>query len=137
VGINPQHICASNWVDNGPGWVAVKLSSRDQALALRPDSPALAGLNVSVRGRWTGAGAEADVEVRAFMADEYAEDPVTGSLNASLAQWLIAEDQLPERYLSRQGTAIGRRGRVWIEQVNKTVWVGRQVQPCISGTVYI
>lgn len=137
LGIHPRHICASNWVDNGPGWVAVMLSTRDEVLALRPDYSALAGLNVGVLGKWTGPGAEADVEVRAFMGDEYAEDPVTGSLNASLAQWLIAEGELPERYVSSQGTAIGRRGRVWLERAGTTIWVGGQVQPCISGTVYL
>tara|TARA_R110001592_G_scaffold19231_9_gene79089 strand:+ start:30751 stop:31140 length:390 start_codon:yes stop_codon:yes gene_type:complete len=116
---------------------AVMLSTRDEVLALRPDYSALAGLNVGVLGKWTGLRAEADVEVRAFMGDEYAEDPVTGSLNASLAQWLIAEGELPERYVSSQGTAIGRRGRVWVERAGTTIWIGGQVQPCISRTVYL
>jgi predicted PhzF superfamily epimerase YddE/YHI9 len=114
---------------------AVMLSTRDEVLALRPDYSALAGINVGVLRKWTEA--EADVEVSAFMGEEYAEDPVTGSLNASLAQWLIAEGQLPERYVSSQGTAIGRRGRVWVERAGTTIWVGGQIQPCISGTVYL
>jgi predicted PhzF superfamily epimerase YddE/YHI9 len=114
---------------------AVMLSTRDEVLALRPDYSALAGINVGVLRKWTEA--EADVEVSAFMGEEYAEDPVTGSLNASLAQWLIAEGQLPERYVSSQGTAIGRRGRVWVERAGTTIWVGGQIQPCISGTIYL
>jgi predicted PhzF superfamily epimerase YddE/YHI9 len=114
---------------------AVMLSTRDEVLALRPDYSALTGINVGVLRKWTEA--EADVEVSAFMGEEYAEDPVTGSLNASLAQWLIAEGQLPERYVSSQGTAIGRRGRVWVERAGTTIWVGGQIQPCISGTVYL
>lgn len=134
LGVNLADIQDSNWVDNGPGWVAVLLASRDQVLALEPDYVALAGLNVGVVGPWTGAGAQADIEVRAFM-DEGAEDPVTGSLNASLAQWLIAAGRLPSAYVSSQGTVLGRRGRVHIEQVGDDIWVGGQVQSCISGSL--
>lgn len=135
IGIEPSRIRASNWIDNGPGWVGVLLSSREEVLALRADYPALGGLNLGVIAPWGGADAEADVEVRAFMGGEYAEDPVTGSLNASLAQWLIAAQQLPECYVSSQGTVIGRRGRVSIERIGEDVWVGGQVQQCITGQI--
>lgn len=136
LGIPLSEIRDSNWVDNGPGWVAVLLSSRDQVLALEPDYVALAGLNVGVVGPWSGSGAQADIEVRAFM-DEGAEDPVTGSLNASLAQWLIAAGRLPSAYISSQGTVLGRRGRVHIEQSGDDIWVGGQVQRCISGSLWL
>lgn len=135
IGIDPARIRASSWVDNGPGWVAVLLSSREEVLGLQPDYPALGGLNLGVIGPWTGADADADVEVRAFMGGEYAEDPVTGSLNASLAQWLIPRGTLPERYTSSQGTVIGRRGRVTIDRIGDEVWVGGQVQTCVVGNV--
>src|SRR5260370_1305773 len=84
----PDAIMASNWVDNGPGWVAVLLHSRDDVLAIRPDYAVLSGLRVGVVGPWDRAkdGPDAQFEVRAFTAGGY-EDPVTGSLNASLAQW--------------------------------------------------
>ncbi|KAA0696215.1 PhzF family phenazine biosynthesis protein [Halopseudomonas laoshanensis] len=136
LGISLESVLDSNWVDNGPGWVAVLLSSREDALAIRADYSALKGLNVGVVAPWTGAGAEADVEVRAFIGDEYTEDPVTGSLNASLAQWLIAAGKLPQRYVSSQGTVIGRRGRVHIEKVGDDVWVGGEVQRCVAGEVW-
>lgn len=135
IGIKVSQIRASHWVDNGPGWVGVLLSSREEVLALQADYPALDGLNLGVIGPWTGEGAEADVEVRAFMGGEYAEDPVTGSLNASLAQWLIGEGRLPERYVASQGTLLGRRGRVLIERIGDDIWVGGQVQTCITGQI--
>ena len=137
LGIDLARIRASNWVDNGPGWVGVLLSSREEVLALQMDYTVLDGLNLGVIGPWAGEGAEADVEVRAFMGGEFAEDPVTGSLNASLAQWLIGAGELPERYVASQGTVIGRRGRVSIERIGNDVWVGGQVQTCVVGQISI
>lgn len=137
LGIDLARIRASNWVDNGPGWVGVLLSSREEVLALQADYAVLDGLNLGVIGPWTGKGTEADVEVRAFMGGEFAEDPVTGSLNASLAQWLIGAGELPERYVASQGTVIGRRGRVSIERIGNDVWVGGQVQTCVVGQITI
>jgi len=137
LGIDLARIRASNWVDNGPGWVGVLLSSREEVLALQVDYTVLDGLNLGVIGPWAGEGAEADVEVRAFMGGEFAEDPVTGSLNASLAQWLIGAGELPERYVASQGTVIGRRGRVSIERIGNDVWVGGQVQTCVVGQISI
>lgn len=137
LGIDLARIRASNWVDNGPGWVGVLLSSREEVLALQVDYAVLDGLNLGVIGPWAGEGAEADVEVRAFMGGEFAEDPVTGSLNASLAQWLIGAGELPERYVASQGTVIGRRGRVSIERIGNDVWVGGRVQTCVVGQISI
>ncbi len=137
LGIDLARIRASNWVDNGPGWVGVLLSSREEVLALQMDYAVLDGLNLGVIGPWAGEGAEADVEVRAFMGGEFAEDPVTGSLNASLAQWLIGAGELPERYVASQGTVIGRRGRVSIERIGNDVWVGGRVQTCVVGQISI
>lgn len=137
LGIDLARIRASNWVDNGPGWVGVLLSSREEVLALQMDYTVLDGLNLGVIGPWAGEGAEADVEVRAFMGGEFAEDPVTGSLNASLAQWLIGARELPERYVASQGTVIGRRGRVSIERIGNDVWVGGRVQTCVVGQISI
>ena len=137
LGIDLARIRASNWVDNGPGWVGVLLSSREEVLALQVDYAVLDGLNLGVIGPWAGEGAEADVEVRAFMGGEFAEDPVTGSLNASLAQWLIGAGELPERYVASQGTVIGRRGRVSIWRSGNNVWVGGPVQTCVVGQISI
>ncbi|EZP30917.1 PhzF family phenazine biosynthesis protein [Pseudomonas sp. RIT288] len=135
LGLAAGQIRASQWVDNGPGWAGVLLASREEVLAIKPDYAALQGLNVGVIAPWSGSEAETDVEVRAFIGEECAEDAVTGSLNASLGQWLIGVGILSERYTVSQGTAMGRRGRLHIESVDGSVWVGGAVQHCISGQV--
>lgn len=135
LGVQPEQIIASQWVDNGPGWVSVMLASREELLAIRPDYPALEGLSLGVIAPWSGPEAEADFEVRALIGKRGAEDPVTGSLNASLAQWLIPAGLAPRRYTVRQGTVMGHRGRVFIEQVGEQIWVSGEVQRCIAGSV--
>jgi PhzF family phenazine biosynthesis protein len=135
LGVRREQIIGSQWADNGPGWVAVMLSSREEVLAIRPDYVALQGLNVGIVAPWTGPDAEADFEVRALTGDLNAEDPVTGSLNASLAQWLIPAGLAPRQYTTRQGTVLGHCGRVSIEQIGEQIWVGGDVQTCIAGRV--
>lgn len=134
LGLAGGQVRASQWVDNGPGWAGVLLARREEVLAIRPDYAALEGLNVGVIAPWGGPQAEADVEVRAFMGEECNEDPVTGSLNAGLAQWLIGAGVLGERYTVSQGTVLKRRGRLRIERVDGAIWVGGEVQHCLSGT---
>jgi len=127
-------IRASNWVDNGPGWVAVMLGSRDEVLALQPDFLAMRGLELGVVAPWSGG--EAQFEVRAFVPSlGVPEDPVTGSLNAGLAQWLIGAGLAPERYVAAQGTALGRSGRVFVEKRSDTVWIGGDSVVVVSGQV--
>jgi len=139
-------IRAAEWIDNGPGWVGALLDSRAAVLALRPDFAALGDLKLGVIGPWDAArdGDAAQFEVRAFIAgDGGNEDPVTGSLNASLAQWLIEDGHMPSRYVSAQGACLGRAGRVHIEQeaprgnVAAQVWVGGESLTAISGTVVL
>jgi PhzF family phenazine biosynthesis protein len=137
LGLRPEQIVGSQWADNGPGWVAVMLSSREEVLAIRPDYVVLKGLNVGIVAPWTGPDAEADFEVRALTGDLNAEDPVTGSLNASLAQWMIPAGLAPATYTTRQGTVLGHRGRVSIEQIGEQIWVGGDVQKCIEGSVML
>jgi PhzF family phenazine biosynthesis protein len=134
--LTPDAIVAASWVDNGPGWLAVLLRSRDEVLALRPDYSILAGLRVGVVGAWDGAkdGSDAQFEVRAFTAGGY-EDPVTGSLNAGLAQWLIGSGVAPSTYIVSQGTAMGRMGRVYVERDEPEIWIGGAVTTCITGTL--
>jgi PhzF family phenazine biosynthesis protein len=134
LGLSPDAVIASNWVDNGPGWVGILLRSRDVVLSAKPDYAVLDGLRVGIAGAWEPKdGADAQFEVRAFTAGY--EDPVTGSLNAGLAQWLIAADIAPENYVASQGTALGRMGRVHVEKSGSDIWVGGAVTPCISGTL--
>lgn len=135
LGVAPDRVIASQWADNGPGWVVVMLRTREELLAIHPDYAALNGLNVGAFAPWVGRDAEAHVEVRAFISNRSAEDPVTGSLNASLAQWLIPAGLMPKRYTVSQGTALGRRGRIQVEQIGEGIWVGGEVQKCITGQV--
>jgi PhzF family phenazine biosynthesis protein len=133
--IDVGEIRAAEWVDNGPGWVAALLRDADAVLALDPDFAAMADLDLGVVGLCPDGG-EVAIEVRGF-APELAvpEDPVTGSLNAGLAQWLIGNGTLPSSYVAAQGTALGRAGRVHVEQVGDTIWVGGATTTTISGRV--
>ena len=137
LGVAPAAIKASHWVDNGPGFVAVLLASRKDVLALKPDFAAMGDLRIGVVGPWQpGDGSEAQLEIRAFVPGEgVKEDPVTGSLNAGVAQWMIAAGLAPQRYVASQGTALGRAGRVHVEKIGDDVWVGGETVTCIEGTV--
>jgi PhzF family phenazine biosynthesis protein len=129
-------IGASNWVDNGPGWVAVMLASRDELLALTPDFALMAGLKVGVVAPWPASEPAAQFEVRAFVPSlGVPEDPVTGSLNAGLAQWLIGAGLAPAHYVASQGTALGRAGRVHVDQVASDIWIGGHSVTCVDGTL--
>ena len=122
------------WVDNGPGWCAVMLRSGAAVRALRPDWAALGGTKLGVVGPQE-AGHDTAFEVRAFIGPGAFEDPVTGSLNASLAQWLIGAGLAPARYVAAQGGALARAGRVHVDADGDAVWVGGDVAPCITGQV--
>ena len=124
------------WLDNGPRWLALLLDDAGTVLAIEPDHAALKRLaKVGVIGPHA-AGSECQFEVRAFAAPiGIAEDPVTGSLNASLAQWLIAERRAPARYIAAQGTRLDRSGRVHIEHDGETLWVGGESVSVIRGEV--
>jgi PhzF family phenazine biosynthesis protein len=139
LGITPDAILKSQWVDNGPGWVAVMLRSRSEVLNLRFDAGALQGnqpLGVVAPCDKAKDDTDADFEVRAFMWSG-AEDPVTGSLNASLAQWLIGAKIAPKQYVAAQGTVLGRAGRVHVAEDGETIWIGGDVTTCVSGTIRI
>ncbi|MDB5984425.1 MAG: phenazine biosynthesis protein PhzF [Pseudomonas sp.] len=133
--LKPEQVVASQWADNGPGWVAILLKSREELLAIRPNYPALGGMSVGVAAPWTGPDADAGIEVRALISSRSVEDSATGSLNAALAQWLIPTGLMPDKYVVSQGTVIGHRGRLHIELIDDTFWVGGEVQGCITGQV--
>lgn len=129
------------WCDNGPPWQSVLLRSADDVLAVRPRAAVLGERFVGVVGPHRSAsGAPADdvaLEVRGFFPGPggFAEDPVTGSLNAAVGQWLIGTGRLPERYVAAQGAALGRAGRVTVERVEDQVWVGGGTTTVLEGTV--
>ncbi|NVN09848.1 PhzF family phenazine biosynthesis protein, partial [Nguyenibacter vanlangensis] len=136
----PDSIRASNWADNGPGWVAVMLRSRAELLSVRPDYAALGDLKVGLVAPFDTALDRDDAlfEVRAFTGGpDGVEDPVTGSLNASLAMWMIGAGLAPPSYVARQGTVLGRRGRIAITSDAGEIWVGGTVVTTIEGRVTI
>lgn len=124
------------WTDNGPGWVSVLLRDADAVLAVEPDLMAFGDLDVGLVGPHP-SGADATVEVRALCPGHgVVEDPVTGSLNAGIAQWLTGNGTLPASYVARQGTVIGRAGRVHVDtDVAGVIWVGGDTRSTITGTV--
>ncbi len=136
LGIDRGEIVAAEWADNGPGWVAVLLDSAAEVLALRPRG---LDLDVGVVGPYPPGSSEA-IEVRAFFPRDGAtvEDPVTGSLNASVAGWLLRTGRLSAPYVARQGTALGREGRVHVTQdPDGRIWVGGGTVTCVVGQVAI
>ncbi len=123
------------WVDNGPGWIGVRLRDAAAVLALEPDFAAMAPLEVGVVGPCPDGG-ECAFEVRAFVPTlGVPEDPVTGSLNAGLAQWLIGAGLAPPRYVASQGTRLDRAGRVHVQQQGEDIWIGGESFSCIAGSL--
>ncbi len=135
LGLQRSDIVDHQWCDNGPGWQAVLLESADRVLAIMPDPALLAGIDVGVVGPHPSG--DIDYEVRAFFPGNsgLTEDPVTGSLNAALAQWLIGSGRAPETYIAAQGTALGRAGRVHVMREGEDIWVGGRCVTVISGEV--
>jgi PhzF family phenazine biosynthesis protein len=134
LGIDRAAMVDTQWADNGPGWVAVLLEDPEAVLAIEPRYD---DLDVGVVAPYP-AGAPEAFEVRAFMPKDGGvdEDPVTGSLNASLAQWLLATGRATAPYVARQGTALGRAGRVHVTQdADGGVWVGGGTVSCVRGEV--
>jgi PhzF family phenazine biosynthesis protein len=124
-----------SWTDNGPGWVSVLLKDAYAVLALRPDHAAFGDLEIGVVGPYTDGPTDAQVEVRAFVPGMgIGEDPVTGSLNAGIGQWL-AGNRLPVSYVASQGTALGRRGRVHVDLEGDVLWVGGDTATTVRGQV--
>jgi PhzF family phenazine biosynthesis protein len=148
LGVARADIVGHAWCDNGPNWRGVLLKSAEQVLALKPDAAILAGLDIGVvgpRGKVgvvgsRPAGDDCAFEVRAFFPGNngMAEDPVTGSLNAALAQWLIGAGIAPRSYIASQGTALGRAGRVHVERDDSgETWIGGASVTCVRGEVLV
>lgn len=135
LGLRPEQIRGHQWVDNRAGFCAVLLDSAQAVLEVQPDLPALGTLKVGIVGPHPRGG-PADFEVRAFVpALGVGEDPVTGSLNAGLAQWLLGHGLASNPYAVRQGTCLGHDGRVYLSQHGGQVWVAGQVVECIQGQI--
>lgn len=133
--LRDEQLLRLQWVDNGPGWMAALLTDAATVLALQPDFAMMKGLKLGVVAPHP-AGSECQFEVRAFVPTlGVPEDPVTGSLNAGLAQWLIGEGLAPKAYVAAQGAALDRAGRVHVLADGDTVWIGGDVTPVVAGSV--
>lgn len=141
LGVEVSDIVASAWVDNGPGWVGIQLRDAQTVLDLGPDftrHPKPGSLDIGVVG-FHQPDSESLYEVRAFFSGQSGkmlEDPVTGSLNAALADWLIGEGKAEPPYMASQGTALGRQGRIHVSRDSEgTVWIGGNTTTVVEGTL--
>lgn len=134
--LNSHDIVGGQWADNGPGWVALLLTDADTVLALEPPRAAIGKFSkIGLVGPY-GIGSDAAFEVRGLTSKNgLGEDPVTGSLNAAIAQWLIPTGKAPRTYIATQGTRMQRRGRIHVEQVDDDIWVGGHTVLGVTGTV--
>ena len=138
LGVARQDIVHHAWCNNGPQWRGVMLGSAEQVLALKPNPELLKGLDIGVVAPL--ASGEAQFEVRAFFPGNngLTEDPVTGSLNAAIGQWLIEAGLAPDSYVASQGACLARAGRVYVHRdAQNQVWVGGESVTCIQGSVQL
>lgn len=135
--VTPDQVLGAAWVDNGAGFLGVHLPDAETVLGLEPDFAEFGDLEIGVIGEYDSESREsvgADVEVRAFVPSfSVPEDPVTGSLNAGLAQWLIGDGALPASYVASQGTRLGRTGRVHVSSSDGEIWVGGSTDTILTG----
>jgi PhzF family phenazine biosynthesis protein len=141
LGIERRDVVDAQWADNGPNWVAVLLESAEAVLALEPAARNSGHGDIGVIGLYP-PGAECAYEVRAFYKADargtVREDPVTGSFNASAAQWLLASGRVKAPYVASQGARVGCRGRVRIhEDTDRSVWVGGDTAAHVNGEIEI
>ena len=136
LGVSRAEILHHAWCNNGPQWRGVMLGSAEQVLALKANPELLKGLDIGVVAPL--ASGEAQFEVRAFFPGNngLTEDPVTGSLNAAMGQWLIGAGLAPSSYVASQGACLARAGRVYVQRdAQNQVWVGGESVTCIQGSV--
>lgn len=133
--IDPCDVVDAAWVDNGPGWLGIRLASAEQVLALQPAPNWPRRIDVGVIG--PHASGDTAFEVRAFFNNHLrgiVEDPVTGSLNASLAQWLFEAGLAEQAYVAAQGTRLGRKGRIHVSRDEAgQVWIGGETRTQVEG----
>lgn len=129
-------VVEARWIDNGPGWLGIRLGSADEVLAVEPLGGYPERLDIGVVGPHP-AGGEVDWELRAIFTDhnrKLVEDPITGSLNASVAQWLVGDGLAAKSYVAAQGSAIGRNGRIHVDADDDgEIWIGGSTATMFSG----
>ncbi|MFS0773324.1 PhzF family phenazine biosynthesis protein [Sphingomonas sp. 1P08PE] len=138
--VDPAAMLACEWVDNGPGWIGVLLASADAVLDARPMRHHDGRIEIGLVGPHP-AGSAVEWEVRTFFTDAQdaiIEDPVTGSFNASIAQWLYASGRVARGYVAAQGTAIGRRGRITVDyDADGQAWIGGRSELIVRGSLAV
>jgi PhzF family phenazine biosynthesis protein len=136
LGVGRDDIVEAQWADNGPGWIGVRLSSAEAVLALKPLGTFRRRMDIGVIG--LHAQGEVAVEIRAIFSDQTGalrEDPVTGSLNASVAQWLLGSGLVTAPYVAAQGTCLDRQGRIYVSQDRAGIWIGGRSATLFSGSM--
>jgi PhzF family phenazine biosynthesis protein len=130
LGIAPDEVVDHEWCVNGPTWATVLLAGAERVLELQPQPGPVQDIGV------VGLHPDGTPELRAIVLDpHFVEDPVTGSLNAGVAQWLLGTGRLQAPYVARQGTAIGRRGRVHVSEADGDVWIGGATTTVVDGAL--
>lgn len=136
--IPPDAVIDSAWADNGPGWAVVLLDSAQAVIDIEPVRQHSSRLDIGVIGAYPENSTSA-FELRALFTDQHGnvrEDPVTGSLNASAAQWLFATGRATENFVASQGTRLGRAGRIEIRRdAANQVWVGGNTMTITDGHI--
>lgn len=139
LGLGPDDVVASGWIDNGPGWMGLLLESAAAVFDVDLPAAAIPGFDVGLIGP-NPPGSDCAIELRGLFADatgRVREDPVTGSLNASAAQWLTGLGLLSTPYVASQGALLGRRGRVHVDESGGELWIGGDTTVTIRGTIVI
>lgn len=140
LGIDAADVMDAQRVDNGAGWVALRLASPERVLRITPDFGRLGKVPVGIFAAWpaTAAHGLAEFEARAFIAgDAVPEDPVTGSLMAGIAQWLRQDPQVPDRYIVNQGRLLGRAGRIHVDRQGEDIWISGQTHTLVDGALSV
>jgi|SRR5688572_3014882 len=137
--IDRSQIVEARWADNGPGWIGVLMGSAEEVLALEPARHHCERVDVGVVGPYP-EGSKIAFELRVFFSDHHGgllEDPVTGSFNASAAQWLLGSGRAPSPYVAAQGTRLGRRGRIQVDRDGDgNIWIGGRTETFFSGRTH-
>lgn len=136
LGIDQGDVVDAAWIDNGPGWMGILLNSAKAVLDVEVPSGSLPGFDVGLVGPHQRGG-ECALEIRAFFPDatgQVREDPVTGSLNASVAQWLVETGRITTPYVAAQGTVMGRAGRIHVDAADGELWIGGRTDVRLEGT---
>ncbi len=135
--IDEDDVLDAHWVDNGPGWLGIRLATAEAVLAVRADPNPGRRVDIGLVGA-ASADNDYDFEVRALFTDHHGtlmEDPVTGSLNAAVAHWLLDKAVAVAPFRCGQGSRVGRRGRISVSRDAGKLWIGGATQVRVSGRI--